>query len=265
MKVWGEFPAGSRGFGARLAVHNPAQQAATLFISTLRARGITVDGEARSRDFRAPKSQRFDPARALELASVSSRTLAEVVKSTNKESINLNAELILRTLGRERGNLVSDKDSHQNDERGDDEVGLAIIRMWLERAGIATQGLALHDGSGLSRLDLVTPETTVGLLRAIQKSPAAAAFRDSLPIAGTDGTLRGRLREYHDRIAAKTGSLTYDNSLSGFLTTPEGEALAFSIMSNDQTGRGNSIRLIDKIVGLVADYLATYSSKGPKK
>jgi len=36
-------------------------------------------------------------------------------------------------------------------------------------------------------------------------------------------------------------------------------------MSNDQTGRGNSIRLIDKIVGLIADYLATNSSKAPKK
>ena len=102
--VWGDFPAGSRGFGARLSVHNPAGLAAALFLSALKTRDITIAGEARTRDFRVPKQQRFDPQQAVELASVTSRPLGDVVKSTNKESINLNAELILRTLGRELGN-----------------------------------------------------------------------------------------------------------------------------------------------------------------
>jgi D-alanyl-D-alanine carboxypeptidase/D-alanyl-D-alanine-endopeptidase (penicillin-binding protein 4) len=255
VQVWGEFPAGSRGFGARLAVHKPASLAANLFLAALKSKGISIDGESKTRDFRSPRSQRFDPSKATELASVSSRTLAEIVKTTNKESVNLNAELILRTLGRERG-VVTEEKTRQPRERGDDEIALGLIRGWLERNGVASQNLGLHDGSGLSRLDLVTPEATVGLLQGIMKTQSAYAFRDSLPQAGTDGTLRGRLREYKDRVFAKTGSLTYDNSLSGFLTSQEGENLTFSIMANDQTGRASSIKLIDQIVTILADYTA---------
>ena len=262
--VWGEFPEGSRGFGARLSVHRPARLAAELFSTALKAHGIAVDGEPRTRDFRVPPEQRFDPARAIELASLSSQTLAEIVKATNKESINLYAELILRTLGRERRALVAGSED-QSRERGDDEAGVAVVRLWLERAGVNTKDLALHDGSGLSRLDLVTPESTVGLLRAIMKTNSAATFRDSLPRSGTDGTLGGRLSRYKDQVIAKTGALTYDNSLSGFLLVPEGEDLAFSIMANDQTGRASSIRLIDQIVGIMADYSSSKTAKSGKK
>jgi D-alanyl-D-alanine carboxypeptidase/D-alanyl-D-alanine-endopeptidase (penicillin-binding protein 4) len=262
--VWGEFPEGSKGFGARLSIHDPARLAATLFITALRARGITVNGEARTRNFRVPRNQRFNPSQSTELAFSLSGSQAEITRATNKESINLNAELILRTLGRERGELAPETDPHPTHERGDDEAGLAVIRLWLGRAGIATKGLALHDGSGLSRLDLVTPETTARLLQAAAKGATASIFRDSLPVAGVDGTLRGRLRLYKDRVFAKTGSLTYDNSLSGFLTTSEGANLAFSIMCNDQTGRANSIHLIDKIVEILAESSPTRTTKPQK-
>src|SRR6185312_13522085 len=59
--VWGEFPAGSKGFGARLSVHHPARLAAELFVTVLKARGIAVEGEVRTRDFRVPPQHRFDP------------------------------------------------------------------------------------------------------------------------------------------------------------------------------------------------------------
>jgi D-alanyl-D-alanine carboxypeptidase/D-alanyl-D-alanine-endopeptidase (penicillin-binding protein 4) len=254
IRVWGEIPLGTRTFGYHLSVHDPAKWAAKLLLTALRARGIAVDGEARARDFRVPASDRFDPAKATELAMVLSRPLSEVVKATNKESINLNAELILRTLGRERGQLAPDNDAHKNYERGDDEAGLVVIRQWLNRAQVKTESLALHDGSGLSRLDLVTPEATAHLLLATSRAPAASIFYDSLPSAGVDGTLGGRLGKYKGMIAAKTGSLVYDHSLSGFVNTAGGEALAFSVMCNDQTTKGSSTRLIDQIVGILADY-----------
>jgi D-alanyl-D-alanine carboxypeptidase/D-alanyl-D-alanine-endopeptidase (penicillin-binding protein 4) len=60
---------------------------------------------------------------------------------------------------------------------------------------------------------------------------------------------------------AKTGSLTYDNSLSGYLTTASGELLAFSIMCNDQTGQSESTRLIDQIVVLLAAFPALPAEK----
>jgi D-alanyl-D-alanine carboxypeptidase/D-alanyl-D-alanine-endopeptidase (penicillin-binding protein 4) len=100
---------------------------------------------------------------------------------------------------------------------------------------------------------LVTPESSARLLAAISRVGTAGVFKDSLPIAGRDGTLAGRLGNLSGRVWAKTGSLTYDNSLSGYLVTAKGEVLAFSIMCNDQTGRNSSTRLIDQIVGLIAD------------
>lgn len=254
VKVWGEIPLGTRGFGYHLAVHDPAMWAARLFMAALKARGIAVDGEARRRDFRVPQSARFDPTKAIELVTVPSKPLSDIVRATNKESINLNAELILRTLGRERGEMAPSADSHKPYERGDDEAGLAVIRQWLNRAGIKTDKLALHDGSGLSRLDLVTPDTTAHLLLAISRTGSATAFRESLPVAGSDGTLAGRLHPYKDRISAKTGTLVYDNSLSGFLINAGGEQWAFSVMCNDQTSQANSIRLIDEIASILADY-----------
>ena len=250
IEVWGEFAPGSKGFGARLSVHQPALWAAKLFGRALKTRGIRVDGQTLSRDSRGPQSQRFDPAHSVELAFVQSEPMSEIAKKTNKESNNLFAELILRTLGRERGEMSVSREA-MGRERGDDEAGLAVIRLWLERAGISVTRLALHDGSGLSRLDLVTPETSARFLLSLSKTNVGPVFRDSLPIAGRDGTLAGRLKTVTDRVSAKTGALTYDNSLSGYLTTSKGQLFTFSIMCNDQTGSVSSIRLIDQIVTLL--------------
>jgi serine-type D-Ala-D-Ala carboxypeptidase/endopeptidase (penicillin-binding protein 4) len=260
VRVWGEFPLGSKGYGARLSLHNPALSAANLFVSALKAHGISIDGTAQARDSHTPRSERFDPSRATELAFVSSKPLSEIVKATNKESVNLDAELILRTLGRERSEMLPAPEPGGK-ERGDDEAGAALIRLWLSRAGISTQNIALHDGSGLSRLDLVTPESTTRLLIAISKTASSQVFRESLPISGRDGTLRGRLKTLTDRISAKTGSLTYDNSLSGYVTASNGQVLVFSVMCNDQTGRMSSTRVIDQIVSILAAYPRSEAQK----
>src|SRR2546427_1898576 len=254
VRVWGEFPVSGRAFSAFLSVHNPALWAATLFKQALIARGIKVDGEPRSRDFRIADSNKFDLQKAIELAHQDSETLGEIVRKTNKESNNLFAELILRTLGKERGALVPDPDPRKNRTRVDDEAGTAVVKAWLDHADIRTSGLAIRDGSGLSRLDLVTPESTVRLLTAIARTNSAPVFHDSLPIAGRDGTLVGRLRREAGRIFAKTGTLTYDHSLSGYVNTKNGEVLVFSIFCNDVTGPSDAVRVIDEIAGLLAEF-----------
>lgn len=263
LEVWGEFTPASKGFGARLSVHDPALWAARLFVEALKARGIAVSGNAQSRNARAPQDARFDPTKSTELAFVNSQPLSDIAKKTNKESVNLNAELILRTLGRERREIAGAPEPPGR-ERGDDEAGLAVMRVWLSRGSVPTDHIALHDGSGLSRLDLVTPETSARLLVAISKTASAGVFKDSLPVAGRDGTLAGRLRNLSDRVWAKTGSLTYDNSLAGYMTTAKGELLAFSIMCNDHTGRGASTRLIDQIIELIGRGPAPWTEKPAK-
>src|SRR5204862_6419151 len=124
---------------------------------------------------------------------------------------------------------------------GDDEAGTAVVRGWLESKGIPARGLALHDGSGLSRLDLITPESTARLLAAMTQTTAATVYFDSLPVAGHDGTLAGRLKKIEGRISAMTGSLTYVHSLSGYAMTRSDERFAFSIICNDMTAEHAAI------------------------
>ncbi|MGQ0760944.1 MAG: D-alanyl-D-alanine carboxypeptidase/D-alanyl-D-alanine endopeptidase [Acidobacteriota bacterium] len=261
LQVWGEFPASGRSFSAFLSVHDPALHAATTFKRLLAARGIQVEGDARSRDFRVAEADRFDPQTAVELANTESAPLSEIVRETNKESNNLFAELLLRTLGKERGATVPDPDPRRNATRGDDAAGAAVVKKWLGDHGVVVRHLAIHDGSGLSRLDLVTPESAVRLLMAIAKSPSAASFRNSLPIAGRDGTLRGRLMPIAGKVSAKTGYLTYTHALSGYATTAHGEEIAFSIICNDATGQSRAGRTIDAIVILLAQQASLNSAK----
>lgn len=254
LRVWGEFPAGGRAFSAFLSVYEPALWAATLFKQALIARGIKIDGEPRSRDFRVAAAEQFDPQKSIEIAYVDSEPLSNIVRKTNKESDNLFAELLLRTLGKERGSSAPDPDPRKNRNRGDDEAGAAVVRAWLSHANINTRGLAIRDGSGLSRLDLVTPEATARLLAVMAGTASASVFHDSLPIAGRDGTLAGRLRKVAGRIFAKTGTLTYDHSLSGYVETTNGAVLSFSIFCNDATGQGDPVRVIDAIAARLTEF-----------
>jgi D-alanyl-D-alanine carboxypeptidase/D-alanyl-D-alanine-endopeptidase (penicillin-binding protein 4) len=263
IEVWGEFDSRTRGFGVRLAVHNPALWAAKMFLAELRSRGIQVNGKADSRNARVAPSQRFDPASAVDLAYVTSPPLSEIAKITNKDSNNLYAELVLRTLGRERAAML-DLPDPPGRERGDDEAGLALIRVWLARIGALPEGTALHDGSGLSRLNLVTPGATTRLLTFFSQAPSGRVFEATLPISGQDGTLSGRLKTVAGRVHAKTGSLTYTSGLSGYINAADGGRLAFAIFCNDYSGRGNSARLTDQIVALLAGDRPTLS-KPPQK
>ncbi len=261
--LWGEIPANSSGLGVRLSVHQPAGWAAKLFLSALKANGIAVDGRAISRDSRVPEHQRFDPSGKQELAAVSSVPLSRIIKETNKESINLYAELLLRTLGRERSAMLPTPPPRER-ERGDEESGTDLLSLWLIRTGINTSGMAIRDGSGLSRLNLVTPSVTAQLLNTIRHRTGGQIFLESLPISGTDGTLRGRLQSVKGKVAAKTGTLTYDHSLSGFAVTIDGQNLAFSIMSNDLASEKITPRLIDELVEVLTESRTT-SIQLPKR
>src|SRR5215510_8048067 len=258
IRVWGDFPVGGHAFSAFLSVHDPALWAGALFKQALTARGITVDGKTRSRDFRTAEPEKFDPLKAIELASQDSQSLGEIVRRTNKESNNLFAELILRAVGKDRGTSVPDSDPRKNATRGDDEAGAAVIRQWLESKAITTKSVAIHDGSGLSRLDLVTPEATGRLLLAMTNSKAAALFHDSLPIAGQDGTLTSRLKKIKGRIFAKTGTLTYTHSLSGYATSQDSQILVFSIVCNDAISDRGAAAVVDDIATAIADSRAVH-------
>ncbi|HRH44825.1 MAG TPA: D-alanyl-D-alanine carboxypeptidase/D-alanyl-D-alanine-endopeptidase [Pyrinomonadaceae bacterium] len=234
---------------AKISVSKPAFWAAKSFKTKLEKNGITVDGEVKFIDWKA--ENKFDVSNAVELSSTESATLGEIIRKMNKDSVNLYAELILRTLGKKFGETAPDENPKINKLRGDDLAGASVIKKWLAENNIATDDIQIHDGSGLSRLDFVTPEAMGRAIVFASQSKFADVFKSSLPIAGTDGTLRGRLRSLSGKVLAKTGSITYVNALAGYAKIAD-ETFVFVIITNNETRKNDSLSVVDSIVtGLV--------------
>ncbi len=239
--VWGS---GDK-LGGRVAVHNTALWAAKSLKEALEKRGIKVGGAAKSVDWKSV--ERLDAEKAVELASVESKTLAEVVRRMNKNSVNLYAELLVRTLGKRFGDTAPDESRQITELRGDDSAGAAVIRKFLRENNVAADEIQIHDGSGLSRLDLVTPESFGRALIFAAQSRFSDIFTGSLPIAGTDGTLGGRLGNAKGKILGKTGTITFVSSLAGYAQAANGEILAFAIIGNNITRNQDAARLVDRV------------------
>jgi PBP4 family serine-type D-alanyl-D-alanine carboxypeptidase len=157
--------------------------------------------------------------------------------------------VILRTIGKKFGDTAPDESREIQELRGDDSAGASVIKKWLRMNNVAVEDIQIHDGSGLSRLNFITPEAFSRALVYAAQSNFADAFNNSLPIAGTDGTLGGRLWNAKGKILAKTGSITYVNSLAGYALGKDDEVFAFAIIGNNITRKSDSSRLIDKIAG----------------
>ena len=229
LDLWGWIPLDGGEEVETVAISNPPRLAAEQFRAALRARGIVVQGPIEVRHLTRLEAASFPSPLPLSsprmvLAEHPSPPLSEAIKVVNKESQNLHAEMLLRTLGR--------IENHQ----GSLAAGLAALDAFAARqVGILPGETCFSDGSGLSREDLVAPQAAVKLLRYMGHTPHFQAYFDSLPVSGIDGTLAHRLLtdDVKGKIHAKTGSVEHVNTLSGYMDLPSGKRLVFSIMANN--------------------------------
>ncbi|HKG94646.1 MAG TPA: D-alanyl-D-alanine carboxypeptidase/D-alanyl-D-alanine-endopeptidase, partial [Gemmatimonadaceae bacterium] len=184
------------------------------------------------------------------LFTVLSPPLREVMPAFEKPSQNQVAEVLLKTLGLERGGA------------GTAYAGRKVVEAQLVAWGAQPDGFAVRDGSGLSRHDFVTPETIVHVLDAMRRDTAFAVFYDALPIAGVDGTIAGRMRgtPAAGNVHAKTGFIDKARSLSGYVTTADGQLLLFSMLCNNWTA---SVRAVEQVQDRVAVMLASMQYEEP--
>ncbi len=245
IRVWGQGPAMS----VRVAMADPAMHAASSLQELLRGRGVSV-GEPMSVRAWSPFAER-DANNRDDVAAIEGQSLAEAVRGLNKDSVNLTAELVLRTLGREFGRPPEGATDRGQSVLGDDAAGAVVIKRWLAEKGASLhENETIADGSGLSRLNMITPETLGRTLIYASQMPTAGIFRDSLPKAGMDGTLRGRLTNVRGRILGKTGSIYLVNSLAGYALRDD-ETLVFAIIVNNEPRRGDVNALVDQIASLL--------------
>jgi D-alanyl-D-alanine carboxypeptidase/D-alanyl-D-alanine-endopeptidase (penicillin-binding protein 4) len=235
VRLSGHVPLGGSWEG-ELSVSDPARCAARVFADVLEAKGVHVTGGV------ATSSDPL-PARTRVLAAHDSPKVADIVRVVNKESQNLHAEMLLRLVGlRAKG-------------EGSVAKGREAVADFVRRLGVPDAGWGLADGSGMSGFDLLTPRGLVALLVAVDQQSYAAALRDSLPVAGVDGTLEKRMRgtPAEGRVLAKTGTIRLARALAGYVTTVRGERLAFAIVVNNAEGRGReAVAAVDEIAVALA-------------
>lgn len=232
----------------QLAVTQPAENAAAILMQLLEARGVRVEGHSRARhgDRNTPP-QPTGPMHVL--AEHMSPALLEDVRLTNKLSMNLHAELLLRVAARERAGATTMDDA------------LAFATQFRQSVGIAPDDVQLTDGSGLSRGDLLTPQSVVQLLAYARRQPWGPDFAATLPVAGQDGTLENRMRgtAASGRVHAKTGLVEHVNSLSGYATSRRGAHLLFSIFGNNTGTKGSDgANVVDSICVAMVEELGPY-------
>jgi D-alanyl-D-alanine carboxypeptidase/D-alanyl-D-alanine-endopeptidase (penicillin-binding protein 4) len=95
------------------------------------------------------------------------------------------------------------------------------------------------------------------VLDMVQRDTAFATWYNSLPIAGIDGTIENRMKgtPAQGNVHAKTGTLAKARSLSGYVTTADGERLIFSILANNTTTPGSVVtHVADDIAAALAAY-----------
>lgn len=255
LEIAGSIPVDDRGYTAGVGISHPALLFVYLLRASLAQRGVVITGKSRTVSAQTiPAGTAVsNPTGQIEIASLQSPPFSVIAAQTLKPSQNLYTELILRTLGKVAPVVSNPSNGAQTSE----DAGLEVVKAFLKEAGVDGTPLALNDGSGLSRNDMVTPEATIQLLIYMSRHRYASAFRQALPTAGIDGTLRNRMRSTaaENNVRAKTGTLRSTSSLSGYLTTAGGENLVFSIMVNNYPSEVDPPSVcIDPITVLLASF-----------
>ncbi len=214
----------------------PEYTCADAFATFLEHHGIHNNGAA---DFKLKPVA--EPTPELKpLGSTLSPALSRIAFEVNHISDNVYAESIFRTLGLE-----------QSGSACYDSSRVALVSILQNDLGLkTTKGLSVRDGSGLSRLNLVSPDFFCRFLMAMMDSPAFDGFLSSLPYPGGPGTTRYNLQGISEsdrmRIRVKSGSMGGVRCYSGYVL-PKGDgcrdkAMVFSIMVNNCTAPNYLLR-----------------------
>lgn len=203
----------NQGFGlSGDYVKNPSLWAATKLTKLLRNAGIKVTHSA---------TRGTVPATAPLVYTESSATLGRLLAAMNKPSDNFFAEELLKGLGASFGGA------------GTTAAGADVANQCLKSIGV-TKGFRIHDGSGLSYANKLSAHAIIKILGAMRRRRDFRVFWNSLSVAGVDGTLKDRMKDTKaaGNVHAKTGTLSAASSLSGYVTSTNRHALAFSILMN---------------------------------
>lgn len=219
IRITGKIQPGKR-YIENISIHDPTLHFLNALKWELVLLGIPIYGQPIDADALTKKDKLAQQQLLFTHTSVPFR---DVLRILMKESQNLYAESIVKLLGHHFGNA------------GSFEEGAKIVKQTLRRFGLEEDSYSYMDGSGLCRYNYISPAHLVKILRNMYHHRYGQIYRETLPIAGVDGTIdyrmRGTIAQSH--IFAKTGTISNVRCLSGYATTRDGETLVFSTMFNN--------------------------------
>ena len=213
----------------RMTMHDPGPWVAGMFTQMLAEEGVNFSPSPRKE---AANSNDKTPPREIVHEGP---TLAETLKHFNHVSENAVGEVLLHEIALARGV-----------KRPDWPDGAKIISRWLvEQAKLEPGSFRYVDGSGLSRYNLISADSSVRLLQYLQQSDDFEPFFQSLPTSEvklTDVETAGAKDTSTDpRVSAKGGSMSSVSTMSGYLRTLDGRLLAFSLLANGFIGNNEPV------------------------
>ncbi len=221
LKIFGTIPTNAKGFTIKAALPNPALFALQAFKQALQEQGITVAGTLQT------TTQTPDYPAMTRLDRYLSPELKDIVLIVNKRSFNLYADMLLRMLAVHAG------------QKGSIENGTAQLKQFLESRRIAgSNDVVLHDGSGLSRDNLVTPRVLAAVLNYMSKSPHFTYYYNSLATPDDRGDLLV-LRRYLkpqkriNDVRVKGGTIDSVKAAAGYVRSSDGRLISFVLMANN--------------------------------
>ncbi len=236
----GSIPQGYNTFKIKGSIPDPALFAAQIFSKKLKDDNVDVLYEPYKLNFK----REYDENKLI--AVIKSPPLKDIVSLTNKKSINLYAELLLKAISFRFGG------------KGNTMFGTGIIKKYLDSLKISTQPLDLYDGSGLSRTNTITAKLMTDFLSAITEAPYFTSFYNSLGIAGVSDDESsyknfgsGTILEGNARL--KSGYINKVRSISGYVKGKSGKLIAFSLIANNFFG---SAKQIDAIHSKIIEFIA---------
>jgi D-alanyl-D-alanine carboxypeptidase/D-alanyl-D-alanine-endopeptidase (penicillin-binding protein 4) len=240
-QLWGCMVPRKRAFGLAFAVNDPFHYSARIIEDELKQLGIKFNGVVRleNREYVGPDNQ--------VLASYQSPSLDKLLKIMMKESDNLIADSLFKTLG---GSYFQRSGNFRN--------GGQAVKAILAEQGLDLENAYLADGSGLSRHNLMSAELFMSVLKFVYKNDIQFDLLSSFSVAGVDGTLkyhRGvKGKQFKGKVIAKTGSMKGVANLLGVVKTAQGDRL-FVLMLNGYNKPENELQSTLKRESNASKYL----------
>jgi D-alanyl-D-alanine carboxypeptidase/D-alanyl-D-alanine-endopeptidase (penicillin-binding protein 4) len=226
----------------------PVTDPGAFFIDAMRthlaSRGLQISGPTRRADS-------FDPSLLAKpkLIAVHETLIKDLLFRLNKNSQNLFAEALCKILGR------AFDAAHGQNVPGSWEAGGRAVAAFFAKYDIAHDAFRLIDGSGLARENRITARIATDTLAVMFHHPAGDLYRESLSVAGQDGTLAKRMPDLTGRVFAKTGYIGGVRTLSGYVQTRSGRWLCFSFLFNQVPGPVKAFEdLQDEAVHVLYEY-----------